>query len=73
VERQAWNRLESGVEIDLTREQFQREKTLGDPEVREPLASASTRGRDRYTFLSEAVLSRLGQSQVAIGPAAQGR
>jgi hypothetical protein len=27
VERQAWNRLESGVEIDLTREQFQREKT----------------------------------------------
>jgi len=36
VERHAWNRLPSGLEIDITSCQFLRGETLGVPEVAEP-------------------------------------
>ena len=37
LERHAWNRLDSGVEIDLTRSQFRAGEQLGTPRVEEPL------------------------------------
>jgi hypothetical protein len=42
IERHAWNRLPSGLELDLTREQFRRGETLGEPVVAEPLARTRT-------------------------------
>jgi hypothetical protein len=37
LERHAWNRMDSGVEIDLTRSQFRAGEQLGTPRVEEPL------------------------------------
>jgi hypothetical protein len=67
VEHHAWNRLASGVEIDLTREQFQNGETLGAAEIREP--RARTDGRDRYQLLRDAVVSRLPRCGLTQNPA----
>jgi GNAT superfamily N-acetyltransferase len=37
LERHAWNRLDSGVEVDLTRSQFRAGEQLATPRVEEPL------------------------------------
>lgn len=57
VERHCWNRLPSGLEIDLTREQFRDGETLGPPEVAEPLVK--TYGRDRHELLATRVSAAL--------------
>ena len=49
VERHAWNRLPSGLTVDLTREQFQRGERFGQPSVEEPLLSS--RNPERYATL----------------------
>lgn len=58
-ERHCWNRLSSGVEIDLTREQFRNGETLGEAVVQEPLAL--TRGKDRYALLTARVREQLAR------------
>jgi hypothetical protein len=59
TERHCWNRLSSGAEIDLTREQFKKGETLGPPTVRGPLAK--TRGHERYELLAKRTLQHLTQ------------
>jgi hypothetical protein len=59
AERHCWNRLSSGVELDLTREQFRSGETLGQPVEREPLVK--TRGVDRYELLADRVRERLAR------------
>ena len=48
-ERHAWNRLPSGIEVDLTADQFRNGESVGPPEVREPRAEPDDRKRyDRF-------------------------
>jgi hypothetical protein len=56
--RHAWNRLPSGLTIDLTREQFLRGEQLGEPRVEEPIFTH--RHPERLATLRERVRSRLG-------------
>jgi len=65
IERHAWNRLSSGLTLDLTREQFVNGERLGEPAVEEPLFAQ--RNPERYATLRERVRSRLGLSQAASG------
>ena len=58
TERHCWNRLDSGIEIDLTLEQFPRDTSLGPPSVREPLVE--TRAPERYELLAARVRNALG-------------
>lgn len=60
-EHHAWNRLPSGLEVDLTREQFTDGEDLGPPEVREP--RVAIRGVDRYRLFAERVEALLGAHQ----------
>ena len=53
TERHGWNRLSTGIEIDLTREQFKNGENLGQAVVQEPLVK--THGRDRYALLAARV------------------
>ena len=57
-ERHAWNRLPSGLELDLTWEQFKNGERLATPEVREP--KAATQGVDRFRLLSARVRKVIG-------------
>ncbi|AEM88615.1 YunG family protein [Streptomyces violaceusniger] len=54
-----WNRLASGIEIDLTREQFQRGRTVTEGRVvkRPP---GPLRRWDEYLLLRKRVIERLG-------------
>ena len=58
VERHAWNRLPSGITLDLTREQFMRDERFGEPRVEEP--RLTHRHPERFATLRERVRSRLG-------------
>ena len=58
VDRHAWNRLSSGVTIDLTREQFLRGERFGEPRIEEPILTH--RYPERFATLRERVRSRLG-------------
>jgi hypothetical protein len=58
VDRHAWNRLPSGVTVDLTREQFRNGERLGEPRVEEPLLTH--RNPERLATLRERVRARLG-------------
>jgi len=65
VESHMWNRLSSGVEIDLTREQFRRGETVGEPVARlRPDTFEPTHPRyhryETYLVLAERVRDRLG-------------
>jgi hypothetical protein len=66
VEAHMWNRLASGVEVDLTREQFKRGEAIGVPTVRERIAAISDPSHPRYhryekyLVLSNRVRRRLG-------------
>ena len=67
VEAHMWNRLSSGVEIDLTREQFVRGEVIGEPRVgRRPAVFDATHPRyhryEKYLVLSERVRTTLGLS-----------
>jgi hypothetical protein len=64
TERHCWNRLSSGTEIDLTREQFQNGETFGEAVVQEPLVM--TRGKERYVLLATRVRERLQRGFPAI-------
>jgi GNAT superfamily N-acetyltransferase len=57
VERHAWNRLPSGVTIDLTRDQFKRDELLGEPAAEEPLGLGDA--RERQSLLAERVKKAL--------------
>jgi hypothetical protein len=55
VERHAWNRLASGLEVDLTRCQFTRGEQLEAPRVEEPV----TLSRESYELLARRVREAL--------------
>jgi hypothetical protein len=60
VETHYWNRLPSGLEIDLTREQFRAGETFGEPKVidpataREPKPESQRRTRLLHSLVAEA-------------------
>jgi hypothetical protein len=59
VDRHAWNRLPSGLTVDLTREQFLKGEQLEAPEVLGP-RFVTERHKERYELLAERVRSKLG-------------
>ena len=70
VEAHMWNRLPSGIEVDLTRDQFRRGEVLGEPVVRprpERFDPAHPRYHryEMYLVLSRRVQARLGRNDVA--------
>jgi hypothetical protein len=70
IEGHMWNRLPSGVEVDLTREQFKRGEVLGDPIVRprpERFDPAHPRYHryETYLVLSRRVNERLARDDLA--------
>jgi N-acetylglutamate synthase-like GNAT family acetyltransferase len=58
IERHAWNRLPSGLELDLTRSQFQDGEQLATPRAAEPMNVGKT--SDRYELLLQRVHGILG-------------
>lgn len=66
VEAHMWNRLSSGIEIDLTREQFGRGEAIGEPVARQRTAAIADPSHPRYhryeqyLVLSARVRERLG-------------
>jgi hypothetical protein len=58
LERHAWNRLASGLEIDLTRCQFRNGEELSTPQVEEPVVTAARSTASE--LLSTRVRSTLG-------------
>lgn len=55
-----WNRLPSGLELDLTREQFRHGEQLSEPVVRVPNRSPNARMASRYDLFAERLRYRLG-------------
>ena len=65
VEAHMWNRLVSGIEVDLTRDQFRRGEVIGEPTVRtrpDTFDPAHPRYHryEQYLVLSERVRAQLG-------------
>jgi hypothetical protein len=60
VERHAWNRLPSGLTLDLTREQFVNGESFGEPAVEEPVLTH--RNPERFATLRARARGRLGLS-----------
>jgi hypothetical protein len=58
VDRHAWNRLPSGLAVDLTRDQFRAGEQLGEPRVEEPVLTH--RNPERFATLRARVHARLG-------------
>lgn len=58
VDRHAWNRLPSGLSVDLTREQFRGGERLEAPEVSETFIGPQH--RERYELLAARVRAKLG-------------
>jgi hypothetical protein len=48
VEAHMWNRLASGIEVDLTRDQFRRGEVIGEPVVRQRTPAIADPGHPRY-------------------------
>ena len=48
VEAHMWNRLPTGIDIDLTREQFRRGELIGEPTVRERTSAIAQPTHPRY-------------------------
>lgn len=69
IEGHMWNRLVSGVDVDLTRDQFKRGETVGEPRVGRRTAAIADPAHPRYhryqayLVLSERVRERLGLSE----------
>lgn len=57
VDRHAWNRLPSGLTLDLTREQFTQGERFAEPRIEEPLLTH--RHPERFATLRERVRSTL--------------
>jgi GNAT superfamily N-acetyltransferase len=57
LERHAWNRLPSGLTLDLTRDQFRAGEQLGEPVAQEPLLLGNASGR--HTLLAQRVAAAL--------------
>jgi hypothetical protein len=55
-----WNRLDSGLEIDLTRDQFRNGEQLGGPSTQQPLRVATARMAARYDLYAARARDRLG-------------
>ena len=60
-----WNRLPSGLEVDLTRDQFKRGEVIGEPTPRQrPAVMDPAHPRyfryEQYLVLAERVRARLG-------------
>jgi hypothetical protein len=67
VEAHMWNRLPSGIEVDLTREQFKNGEVIGAPVTRiRPATFEPSHPRyhryETYLVLAERVRARLGLS-----------
>lgn len=60
LERHAWNRLPSGLTLDLTRDQFRAGELLGAPTVQEPMLLGNP--RERHALLAEHVAAALAAS-----------
>ena len=66
IEGHMWNRLVSGIDVDLTRDQFRRGEIIGEPRVakRTPAIADPAHPRyhryEAYLVLSERVRARLG-------------
>ena len=66
VEGHMWNRLASGLDVDLTRDQFRRGEVVGEPRVATRTAAIAEPSHPRYhryeayLVLSERVRERLG-------------
>jgi hypothetical protein len=65
IEAHMWNRLVSGVEVDLTRDQFRRGEMIGEPTVRTRPARFDPEHpryhrHEQYLVLSERVRVHLG-------------
>jgi GNAT superfamily N-acetyltransferase len=58
VERHAWNRLPSGLTVDLTRTQFRGDERLEQPAVQDPLVMTGI--PERYELLAQRVRTALG-------------
>jgi len=72
VEAHMWNRLPSGLEVDLTREQFRLGQVVGEPSVRErpgtfDPAHPRYHRYEKYLVLSERVRATLGLSESDTG------
>jgi len=64
IEWHMWNRLASGIDVDLTRDQFRRGEIIGEPSIRpRPAEFDPAHPRyhryEQYLVLSERVSSRL--------------
>jgi hypothetical protein len=57
VERHAWNRLPSGLTLDLTRDQLRPDQELGAPSAQEPMLLGDA--RERHALLAERVACAL--------------
>jgi hypothetical protein len=55
-----WNKLASGIELDLTREQFQRGETLSNVQVKQRPPGPLPRRWAEYLLLRERVSAILG-------------
>jgi hypothetical protein len=69
IEGHMWNRLPSGVDLDLTREQFRRGETIGEPRVGRRTSAIADPSHPRYhryeayLVLSERVRASLGLAE----------
>jgi hypothetical protein len=57
-----WNRLPTGLEIDLTRDQFRRGELLGQPSAQAPVRLPTARMATHYDLYASRVRSCLGGS-----------
>jgi hypothetical protein len=66
VEWHMWNRLQSGIEVDLTREQFKRGEMIGEPSVRPRLPEIASPEHPRYhRYQAYLVLAQRVQEQLS--------
>jgi hypothetical protein len=77
VEAHMWNRLSSGLEVDLTREQFRLGQVIGEPRVGTrpatfDLAHPRYHRYEQYLVLSARVRATLGLSDSEAGRFAPG-
>jgi hypothetical protein len=69
IEGHMWNRLPSGCDVDLTREQFRRGETIGKPRIGRRTSAIADSAHPRYhryaayLVLSDRVRDRLGLAE----------
>ncbi|QGN50510.1 hypothetical protein GKC29_29255 [Micromonospora sp. WMMC415] len=60
-----WNRLDGGIEVDLTREQFSADEIVQEPVVVDPPPGAPARLREQYLLLRGRVHHALGIAETS--------